>query len=55
MEAALALLIGDCRERSIPLDSNIIHVKARQLYSHFKKEAGEDPTNPGQEHHQTHH
>ncbi|XP_066976911.1 tigger transposable element-derived protein 1-like [Macrobrachium rosenbergii] len=32
MESALAFWIKDCRKKNVPLDSSIIHEKARQLY-----------------------
>uniref|UniRef100_UPI0035901482 tigger transposable element-derived protein 1-like n=1 Tax=Myxine glutinosa TaxID=7769 RepID=UPI0035901482 len=42
MESALALWISDCRKKNIPLDTNVIREKARQLYAKFAEGAGDD-------------
>ncbi|CAE1326971.1 unnamed protein product [Acanthosepion pharaonis] len=42
MEAALAILIADCRKKNMVLDSNIIQSKARSLYETFADKEPED-------------
>ncbi|KAI5100977.1 hypothetical protein C0J45_9963 [Silurus meridionalis] len=52
MEAALGIWIKDCRKKNIPLDTNVIREKARQLYEQLAGEASaqshaEDDPQPG--------
>nr|XP_033328818.1 tigger transposable element-derived protein 1-like [Megalopta genalis] len=45
MEKALSIWIGDCCQKRIPLDGNIIKQKALKIYKHLK-EQGESSVNP---------
>ena len=42
MEAALALWIADCQRKDIPLDTNMITIKAKLLYDTFAAKETED-------------
>lgn len=46
MESALALWISDCRKKNIPLDTNTIREKARQLYGKFTDGGDDNPDDP---------
>ena len=50
MEAALAIWVGDCRKKDIPLDGLVIREKARSLYKQYSGEEGiVDETEEGEQ------